>query len=207
MTTFLLIRHAAHVLGGGVIAGRSDAATLSPLGVEQADALAGRLAHLRVDAAYTSPVLRCRQTAGVVCERWGVTPTVSDPLAEVDFGDFAGRSLDDLRPRDDWRRWNAFRSGARCPGGERMTDVQHRAVGEVMRLSDAHGAHGGATVALFSHADVIKATLAHFLGLPLDLFLRLEVSLASTSVLAIADGGPWVQCVNATGRIDLPWPP
>lgn len=205
MTHFLLIRHAAHVLGGGTIAGRSADAVLSPLGHEQAAGLADRLGHLSVAALYCSPVERTRQTAGPLAERWGVPVQPDDALTELDFGDFAGRALDDLRPRDDWKRWNAYRSGTRTPGGESMVEVQARVVGRMMRLREHHG--DGAAVALVSHGDVIRAALAHALGVPIDLFQRLEVSLASVSVVAVGDYGPWVLCVNHTGEVALPWPP
>jgi probable phosphoglycerate mutase len=61
-----------------------------------------------------------------------------------------------------------------------------------------HGAHvlGG---------DVIKAAVAYFIGTPLDLFRRMEISLASVSVVAIGDYGPWVLCVNNTGD-EVPMP-
>ena len=52
---------------------------------------------------------------------------------------------------------------------------------------------------LVSHADVIKAILAHHLGMGLDLFQRLVVSPASSSVLLLPDGAaPVVLTVNDT---------
>ena len=54
-----------------------------------------------------------------------------------------------------------------------------------------------------SHADPIRAALAYFLGMPLDLLLRLEISPASVSVLQLDDWGPKVLCVNEIGEIPL----
>jgi broad specificity phosphatase PhoE len=50
---------------------------------------------------------------------------------------------------------------------------------------------------VFSHADVIKAALMLYLGVPLDSHLRFEISPASVSVLELAEWGPRVVSINA----------
>ena len=70
----------------------------------------------------------------------------------------------------------------------------------VLALSTTADARRDRTVT----GDVIKAAVAYFLGVPLDLFQRIEIGLASVSVIAIADYGPWVLCVNNTGDVALP---
>lgn len=204
-TTFLLIRHGAHVIGGGTIAGRSETAVLSDLGRSQAESMARRVAALPTPptAVYASPVIRARQTAAPLAGRLGLSVQTADALAEVDYGDWTGRTLDELRPLDPWKHWNAFRSGARVPGGERMLDIQSRVVHLIL---DLRARHDGDTVAVVSHGDVIKSAVAYFLGVPLDLFQRIEISLTSVSVVTIGDYGPWVLSVNNTGDDLLPWP-
>lgn len=199
-TTFLLIRHGAHTLGHGVIAGRT-AVPLSPLGREQARGLIARVGHLPIDAIFSSPVHRARETAQPLSEHLRLPIHVSDPLAEIDFGDWTGQTLEALRPQERWRQWNSFRSGTRIPGGESMLEAQERIVREMYRL---RAERPGQIVALVSHGDVIKAALAYCLGTPLDLFLRIEISLASVSVVQVSDYGPWVLCVNNTAEIPLP---
>ena len=61
-------------------------------------------------------------------------------------------------------------------------------------------AYPDAAVAVVSHADVIKALLAHFLGMPLDLMRRLEVAPASRSVVILRTEDAVVQAVNLTVR-------
>lgn len=200
-TTFLLCRHGAHLLGHGKIAGRTPV-SLSPEGHAQAAELAGRIGHLPIRAVYASPVLRVQETARPLAERLGLEIRTSDALAEVDFGEWTGKTLDELRPLDAWRQWNAFRSGAAIPGGERMLEIQARVVGEMLRLRERHPEE---VVALYSHGDVIKAAAAYWLGVPIDLFLRMEIGLASVSVVAIGDYGPWVLCVNHMGQVAMPY--
>lgn len=201
-TTFLLCRHGAHLLGHGKIAGRT-AVQLSPEGHAQVEDLAARVGHVPIRAIYASPVLRAQESARPLAERLGLEIRTSDALAEVDFGKWTGKTLDDLRPQEPWKQWNAFRSGAGIPGGERMLQIQARVVGEMLRLRERHPEE---VVALFSHGDVIRAAVAYWLGVPIDLFLRMEIGLASVSVVAIGDYGPWVLCVNHMGRVAMPYP-
>ena len=51
-----------------------------------------------------------------------------------------------------------------------------------------------------SHADPIKAAVAHALGTHLDLFQRIVISTCSISAIAWSPGGPVVLAVNSTGR-------
>ena len=50
-----------------------------------------------------------------------------------------------------------------------------------------------------SHADPIKAAVAHALGTHLDLFQRIVISTCSISVIVYGTGGPAVLAVNSTG--------
>lgn len=202
MTTFLLIRHAAHLLGADTIAGHSPGVNLSPLGHEQARQLAERLSALPIKAIYCSPIDRARQTVAPLAERLGLPVQISDALSEVDVGQWTRKKLDELRPLPLWKQWNAFRSGTSAPGGESMLQVQFRMLSEMLRLRERHPDQ---CVALVSHGDVIKAAVAWWLGVPLDLFLRIEIGLASVSVIAIGDYGPWVLCVNNTSEVQMPY--
>lgn len=200
MTTFLLVRHAAHELGEGTLPGRKPGVRLNDEGRRQAAALADRLRRVPIDAVHTSPVQRVKETAEVTADRLGLPLVVSDALSEIDYGDWTGESFDALGPVERWHAWNAFRSGTRVPGGELMLTAQSRIVGEMIRLAEERP---GARLALFSHGDPIRAAIAYWLGVPLDLFLRIRISLASVSVVHLSERGPSVLGVNDTGEVSL----
>jgi len=64
-------------------------------------------------------------------------------------------------------------------------------------------------VVVVSHADPIKAAIAHYTGVHLDLFQRIVVSPASVTVFELsAHGAAMLKC-NDTGTLDelLPPPP
>ena len=60
--------------------------------------------------------------------------------------------------------------------------------------------HPGGTIVCVSHADTIKAAVAHAMGTHIDLFQRIVISPASVSAITWHAGGPIVLAVNSTGR-------
>ena len=198
MTTILLVRHASHDRVGDTLVGRTPGVHLGEEGRRQAQRLSERLAHLSVAAIYTSPLERAVQTAEMLAPLWGIGVQCSEHFEEIDFGEWSGQRFDDLAADARWVEWNRFRSGAPLPGGGLMLQVQARAVAGLVGL---HQRHRGQTVLVVSHADVIKAAVAHFLGVPLDLFHRIEISPASLSVLALHDWGAQVLRLNDTGEV------
>jgi broad specificity phosphatase PhoE len=193
MTTFALIRHASHGRLGHTLVGRGAGVRLSADGAREAEELARRLEPGSIGALYSSPLERARETAAVIAARLGLEVAIADELNEIDFGDWTDRRFADLHDLAEWRRFNIFRSASRPPNGEAMTDVQARMLRLTERLC---GARPDQTVALVSHGDVIKATLAHWLGVPLDLFQRIAVSPASLSIVRIDRHGPEVLLIN-----------
>lgn len=172
---------------------------LSDEGVAQAERLAERFATLPLAAVYSSPLERCTETAERVAHRHGLTVEVTDGLNELDYGEWTGKTFAELDADPRWKPYNQFRSGSRVPGGETTIEAQTRVIDCLLRLADANP---DAHIAAVSHSDLIKAALAHFLGVPLDLFQRLIVHPASVSVLDLHPWGPEVRCINHTG--DLP---
>jgi probable phosphoglycerate mutase len=199
MTTFLLIRHAAPDLHSGTLAGRLPGIHLSAQGERQAQGIAQRLAALPIAAVYSSPLERAQQTAQPLAARLHLDVHCCEAIADIDYGEWSGQHFDDLAADSRWRHWNEFRSGTALPSGGMMLEVQVRAV---LALEAIRRRHADQIVALISHADIIKAALAHYLATPLDLLQRIEISPGSVSVLAIYDWGARIIRVNDTG--DLP---
>lgn len=198
MTTFLLIRHGHTDWIGRAIAGHTPGVGLSATGRDQAEALVQRLLHISIDALYSSPLQRTTETAQPLGLARGLTVEARPRLIEVDFGEWTGMTMADLDKDPRWNKFNTLRSVCRAPGGDLMLDVQSRMVDEMERLRLDHE---GQTVAVVSHQDSIKAALAHYLGIPLDLFHRFEIGPASVSIVQLADWGPRVLTINNTGEL------
>ncbi len=188
-TTLVLLRHATTPTTGRRLGGRKPGFHLDEGGRAQAEAAARRLAGLPVRAVYASPMERTRETAAPVAHAHGLRVRIERGINEVDYGTWTDRSLAELRRRAMWRTIQQAPSRVTFPGGESIRGAQQRAVEATERLA---AEHRGATIVLVSHADVIKAILAHHLGMGLDHFQRLVVSPASSSTILLPDGAPAV---------------
>jgi broad specificity phosphatase PhoE len=168
---------------------------LNEQGRMQAEQLATGLASRRFDAILCSPLERARQTAEPLAKLSGLAIETVPALTDIDFGDWAGELLSTLESIEKWKQWNLFRSSLRIPGGETIFEVQARMLAVVERLSRTLRDD---RVAIVSHADPIRTVLAHFLGMPLDLLHRIEISPASVTTLSISDWGAQIQYANWT---------
>ena len=186
MTVFHLLRHGEHVLRGRVLAGRTPGVGLSALGRAEIAAVADRLAEEKIDALYSSPLQRTRETAEILSERLNLPVAYRDDLLELDFGEWTGLTYDAVRSDERWQVWNTCRSIATVPGGESMRQVQERVV---QALFDLRQTHRDGTVLVVSHGDVIRAALLFALGMPLDFYSRIAVGLASLNTIQIDGSG------------------
>jgi broad specificity phosphatase PhoE len=182
VTVFHLVRHGEHALQGRIIAGRSDGIGLSSRGRDEAAAVAERLAREKIEAIYASPLDRTRETAAILASRLDLPVAVRDDLIELDFGEWTGLTFDQVRNDERWIPWRSCRSIAAIPGGESWRQVQDRAVAA---LFDLRRRHPAGAVALVTHGDVIRAALLFGLGMPLDLYNRIEVGTGSISTIRI----------------------
>lgn len=198
MTAVYLIRHGHNTwMQRHRLAGWLPGIHLDSIGQQQAANLAELLATIRLAAVYSSPLERARETAFPLAKAQGL-PVIDRPdLGEIRFGSWEGQSLKVLRRRKLWRVVQGRPSLARFPGGESFAEAQLRVVAELEALQVRHrrSRHGFACV---SHADPIRLALAHYLGLPLDLFQRLVIDPASVSVLLLDDSGARVARMNDT---------
>ena len=195
MTTYLLIRHGAHDLLGKVLCGRMPGVHLNAQGVRQSEWLASRVADFPVDALWSSPLERTMETASVIARRIKKEPMRADAFHEIDVGAWTNRSFAHLENDPAWKRFNQLRSVAYPPGGEGMLAAQCRALAKMEALRQQMP---GGCVAIVSHADILKGILAHLLGIPLDLFHRIEISPGSLSIAAVGEDALRVSLLNET---------
>ena len=196
-TTILLVRHGTTPTTGQSLPGRAPGLHLAEDGIRQAERAAERIAELeRVDALYCSPLERTRETAAPIGTALKMRPKVERGLLECDFGDWTGAKLKDLFKLPEWRTVQQAPSTFRFPNGESFTEMQVRIVGALDRL---RARHPGGTIVCVSHADPIKAAVAHAMGTHLDLFQRIVISPCSISAFAWSTGGPVALTVNSIG--------
>ncbi len=203
MPTLLLIRHATNdFVKTGRLPGRTPNIHLNEEGRRQAEALARLLHEHPLDAIYSSPLERAVETAWRIAADRNLPITICCDLADTDNGSYTGMEIkqlsEDEATRDFWRVVIETPSQARFPNGEGLLEMQQRVVRALEALLSAHPdiTQGEASedkpkqrsqvIAAVAHADVIKAALAHYLGMPFDNFQRLSIAPASISAVSMS---------------------
>ena len=197
LTVVLLVRHGQTPTTGKLLPGRAPGLHLADSGIEQAQRAAERISALtKVDAIYSSPLERARETAAPIAAARGLKTRIDKGLLECDFGDWTGAELKSLMKLPEWNTVQRAPSTFTFPGGESFTAMQNRIVGAIDRL---RATHPGGTIVCVSHADPIKAAVAHAMGTHIDLFQRIVIGTCSVSAIAYGMGAPVVLTVNSTG--------
>lgn len=197
-TTVLFIRHGENEwTKSNKLAGRTPGVYLNEQGRKQAEALGERLAKEKIDALYTSPLDRTVETARIIAAHHNLEVKQHSGLLEVDYGEWTGEEIKKLTKEKSWSQIQFYPSGAGFPGGETMYEMQARFVKEVNALVAQHPEQ---TIAIVGHADLIKAAVAHYLGVHFDLFQRIVISTASLTTVNFTFMGPRVVCVNDTNH-------
>jgi probable phosphomutase (TIGR03848 family) len=130
MPTVILVRHGRSSANtSGTLAGRTPGVKLDDTGVQQAAAIAQRLAELPLAAIVTSPLERCKQTAAAIAKQHdGLRPATDRRLTECGYGDWTGQKIATLAKDPLWAVVQQHPSAVTFPGGESMRAMQQRAV-------------------------------------------------------------------------------
>ena len=196
----LLIRHALTSHVGHKLSGWSSGVHLSDEGRAQAARLTERLHDVQIDAIYSSPLDRAVETAQPIAKDHKLRVRQREEIGEVKYGELEGKSLRTLAKGKLWARLQTWPSDVRFPGGESLRETQARAVAAIERLRAEHPKQN---VAVVSHGDWIRLSVAHYLGVHIDLYRRINVDPASVSALLFFELMPVVQTVNETGDLTM----
>lgn len=194
MLEILLIRHGQTDWNRDRrIMGRTDV-PLNRTGRAEAKGLARALRDVRIDAVYTSPVLRAVQTAKLLLNGRKRRVAHAHDMAEIDYGLWIGKTFDEVIPEKAFHVYHKTPHKACPPGGEPMCDVYRRAVQFIEKIRRRHKK---GRIAVVSHADVIKTILVHYLGMDLNDLLKFRIDNASVSLLWFHKDRARVMAVNS----------
>ncbi|MCK1360916.1 histidine phosphatase family protein [Bradyrhizobium sp. 199] len=187
-----LVRHGHHALLGRMLCGRMKGVELDELGNNEIARCAETITPSPT-LIQSSPQRRCMQSACILAAYFQLPVEIVPALDELDYGEWTGRSFEDLGGDPRWSRWNRRRSTSRPPGGESMRALQKRVVGHLEQLRSDRD---GETVIAVSHAEPIRAALLHYSRRQLDDFLSIEIDPASISTLSADHRGVQVRGIN-----------
>lgn len=202
-TRLYLIRHAEvesryqRVFGGRIDMG------LSPLGLEQAQALGKYLERVPFDSIYASPMKRVQQTLAQIVAGQPKAATLLDGLREIDFGSWTGLSWDEIRVRygvSAFQWLDQLVQGA-ISEAEAIPHFRARvskALDQVLRES------AGKTVAVLCHGGVLRMLLSLLVDIPLVKMAHFDFEYASLTIVDWTPSKIEVELLNFTPWRDSP---
>jgi len=140
----------------------------------------------------SSPMRRCRAFADALAERHGLQVHEDTRLREVGFGDWEGRTRDQIEP-EEYERFYDDPVNNRPVGAEPL-DAFGRRVGAA--LDEAARRHAGEHLLIPAHAGVIRAAIGHVLKTDPIHWYRTRVPNAAITRFHVGKRGPELVFVN-----------
>jgi 2,3-bisphosphoglycerate-dependent phosphoglycerate mutase len=168
---------------------------LSAEGLLQAEALGTYLSHESVDAIYSSPLVRARQTAAPLARRLSITIREEDGIAEWD------RNSNEYIPMEEMRATNHPKWQAMMRGEWVSDENQEEFYARVRHSFDSIiEAHQSDRVVVVCHGGVINYYISHILGMPSTQFFYPHYT-SIHRVKAIAGGRRSLVALNETAHL------
>jgi broad specificity phosphatase PhoE len=169
---------------------------LTPEGTRMAQALADAYRSLSWVAAYVSPMKRTVATAKPLCDAVGVPMQFRDGLKEIAYGEWEGRTQEEVRERfhDDYVRWMTEPAWNAPTGGETAVQVATRAETVVAEIT---AAHRDGNVLVVSHKATLRLIVCSLLGIDLGRYRdRIDALAASVSIVRFGEYGPRLEILG-----------
>jgi len=201
LSKVILVRHGRTAWHAeGRYAGTADV-ELDEVGRRQVELVEKRLEGVEIERVYTSPLSRCMELARTIAASHAVEVSIDERLREIDLGRWDGETYKDIIERDGeiLSKWTADPSSVTVPDGESLVEVQERAM---QWFSGAVAEHPGSTILASSHGGPIRSILAAVIGLPLSRIFRLQVDLASISIVNYKGELSNLELLNETCHLD-----
>ncbi len=168
LATLYLVRHAETDLNAQkVFQGHLDP-ELSPLGREQAKRLAERLKGVKIDAFYSSDLLRAYQTASAIAAKHRQGVMKLKELRGIDCGEWMGKSVEEIEEAypEMLITWRFQPHRHQMPGGESVEEVQQRVIDAWAGILEKERGEG---ICMVTHAIPVKSLMCYFMDDDLSL--------------------------------------
>ena len=179
--------------------GRDVALTVA--GQAQAEAAAALLAATPLDAVYASPLERARTSAEAIAKPHRLPVRLDPRFAEMRFGAWEGLTWDEvaaLTPAG-YASWRSTPHETAPPGGEMLASVTARVT---EGIADLQKQHAGQTVALVTHAVVIRLIVLGALGLPPERLWSIDASPGGLTEIEYREGWVTVHRMNTRSHLE-----
>ncbi len=167
MTHLCLIRHGQTDWNvQGRYTGQSDI-PLNGTGQAQAQSLVEQLTSHKIDAIFSSDLMRASETAGILSESFQIPVQLDSRLREINQGEWEGKHLDDIKLKynDIWQKRKSNPHDIRPPGGESLPEVSTRVIEAVEEIA---AKYPEGTVLIISHGLAIALILCKITAVPIE---------------------------------------
>lgn len=187
-TRIYLLRH-GEVIGAGTprYNGHADVG-LTEYGISQYHDLRERLSPCTITACYSSDLSRCVIGAEIICEQFGIRPTLKKELRELNIGIWEGMTWAEIIEKHP-REWDARLADIvhyRVPEGECLLDLAQRAV---PALEEIVAAHRGENVLVVGHGGMNRTLLLDAIGAPLACLFNIEQKYGCLNIIDFYEDG------------------
>lgn len=196
----VLVRHGETVHNAaGIAQGWNDSA-LSDHGARQVELLAERIAALKPNALFSSPLARALATARPIAEATGLEIRTLDELREMNYGGWEGKSFLDVRRDDEaiYRRW-IDDADCPCPGGESHNDLRSR-LARAFELIEASANGEPLRAVAVTHGTAIRVAATVLLDVPTMTSRHFAQDNAAINLFVRRGGRPVLKLWNDTSH-------
>ena len=136
---------------------------LSTEGITQIKKMKNDYLYPDVTSVFSSPLKRCTETAKLIYP--AKEPIIIHELIEYNFGEFEGKTAEELESNPLFGDWLSGKEGVKPPFGESNEEFSKRIANAFIKIVDGLIESGVTQSAIVTHGGVISALLSFF-GLP-----------------------------------------
>lgn len=205
-TSILLIRHGETEWNAlGKFQGSKDI-ELSEAGILQAKFLKKKIQN-NFDSIYSSPLKRAFKTAQVLCDDTNLKPVIDDQLREIDFGEWEGLTLKEIKTNypEKFKNWTTDAVNAPLSGGDHTLKLASiRAKDAVLKIAEENN---NKKVLIVAHGGIIKAALIGIFNWDMTMYHKLSLGNTSICKLSFNDNlRPLIVTLNDTNHLPADYP-
>ena len=198
---FFLVRHGETEWNKlGRFQGHQDI-SLNERGLAQAKETAKAAADWGHCAIYSSPLVRTVQVAEEIAKATPMPVTKQPGLEELSLGDLEGVTGQEMR--DKWPEvfavWRSNPEKITMPNGESLVQLRKRSWQAILDIEQKHS--GDESVVVISHNFAIRSIVGELLGVPLEHFHRMSLTLASGCTFDSDDRSRRLTGYNSTSHL------
>ena len=199
-TKILIIRHGETAWNRGKIFRGIYDIPLNENGKQQARLAAEALKDMKLDAAYTSPLSRAKESAEIITEYHGISPVPHDGFMDLDYGEWTGKEDSEVAKLwpNEHKAWTTNAHSVRPPGGTTLKEVFNKSFTAMEELAKEHE---GGTIAIFAHRVVNKLLIIGALSLGLERFPFIIQGNCCINEIVRIKSGYLIQSINDISHI------